>query len=84
MAIDAFVITEPCIDVLDRACVALCPVDCIHEGPDQLYIDPEVCTGCGACEHECPVNAIFPLSEVPPQWTSYVDKNARLANERPR
>lgn len=84
MARDVFVITEPCIGVVDRACVALCPVDCIHEAEDQLYIDPEVCTGCGACEHECPVNAIFMVSDVPTQWESYTAKNARLAKERLR
>ena len=58
-----YVIAEPCIDVLDESCVAVCPVDCIHfdRGADRkLYIDPDECIDCGACEPECPVNAIFP------------------------
>jgi NAD-dependent dihydropyrimidine dehydrogenase PreA subunit len=79
---DVFVIAEPCIGVLDRGCLAMCPVDCIHDGGDQLYIDPDVCTGCGACEHECPVNAIFPLPDLPSKWASYIEKNAQLAKQR--
>jgi NAD-dependent dihydropyrimidine dehydrogenase PreA subunit len=57
-----YVIAEPCVDVMDQACVAVCPVDCIHfdEGTDRiLYIDPNECIDCGACEPECPVTAIF-------------------------
>lgn len=74
----AFVITEPCIDVKDAACVEVCPVDCIHEGEDQYYIDPEECIDCGACEPECPVEAIFPEDEVPEEWQSYIEKNANF------
>ena len=58
-----YVIAEPCIDVIDQSCVAVCPVDCIHfdQGTDRmLFIDPDECIDCGACEPECPVNAIFP------------------------
>ena len=61
-----FIITEPCIDTKDTACVESCPVDCIHPRSDepefedatQLYIDPEECIDCGACVPECPVEAI--------------------------
>ena len=66
----ACVIAEPCIDVLDQSCVAVCPVDCIHfeEGTDRkLFIDPDECIDCGACEPECPVNSIFPAESVPAQ-----------------
>ena len=69
-----YVIAEPCIDVLDESCVAVCPVDCIHfdRGPDRkLYIDPDECIDCGACEPECPVNAIFPEDSVPAEWAQY-------------
>ena len=45
-----YIIAEPCIGVLDRGCVDVCPVDCIYEGPDQLYIHPDECIDCGACE----------------------------------
>ena len=58
-----YVIAEPCIDVLDQACVSVCPVDCIHydEGTDRMdFIDPDECIDCGACEPACPVAAIGP------------------------
>ena len=63
-----YVITEPCIDLLDISCVEVCPVDCIHyeEGTDRkLYIDPDECIDCGACEPVCPVTAIFAEDDVP-------------------
>src|SRR2546425_5381834 len=49
-----YIIAEPCINVKDRSCVDVCPVDCIYEGEDQLYIHPDECIDCGACEPECP------------------------------
>src|SRR5262245_1375964 len=70
-----YVIVEACIGVKDRACVDVCPVDCIYEGEDQLYIHPDECIDCGACEPECPVTAIFPEEDVPPQWKSFIAKN---------
>lgn len=70
-----YVITEACIGVKDRACVDVCPVDCIYEGEDQLYIHPEECIDCGACEPECPVSAIFPEDDVPKAMESYIAKN---------
>ena len=69
-----YVIAEPCIDVLDISCVSVCPVDCIHyeEGVDRkLFIDPNECIDCGACEPECPVNAIFPEESLPTEWAQY-------------
>lgn len=63
-----YVITEACIDVMDQSCVDVCPVDCIHftEGLDHmLYINPDECIDCGACEPACPVNAIYPEDAVP-------------------
>jgi ferredoxin len=70
-----YVIAEPCIETKDRSCVDVCPVDCIHEGPNQLFIDPEECIDCGACEPECPVEAIFPEDAVPQKWDSYIEAN---------
>ena len=71
----AFIICEPCVEVKDSACVDVCPVDCIHEGTDQFYIEPDECIDCGACEPECPVEAIFEEDAVPEQWTDYIKKN---------
>ena len=73
-----YVITQPCIGTKDRSCVDVCPVDCIHDDGDDdqmLYIDPDECIDCGACEPECPVTAIFPEEDTPPQWKSYIAKN---------
>jgi NAD-dependent dihydropyrimidine dehydrogenase PreA subunit len=74
-----YTIAEPCVDVMDQACVSVCPVDCIHfdEGVDRtLYIDPDECIDCGACEPECPVAAIFPADSVPAEWDAYTEVNA--------
>ncbi len=74
----AFVICEPCIGEKAASCVEVCPVECIHEGPDQYYINPDECIDCGACEPECPVEAIFPEDEVPEEWQSFIEKNANF------
>ena len=70
-----YIICEPCVGTMDRGCVDVCPVDCIYEGEDMLYIHPDECIDCGACEPECPVNAIYPEEDVPEEWKSFVDKN---------
>ncbi|MHB2021143.1 MAG: indolepyruvate ferredoxin oxidoreductase subunit alpha [Candidatus Xenobia bacterium] len=70
------VIAQPCRDVKDAACIAVCPVECIYEGPDQFYIHPDECIDCGACISECPVDAIFMDEDLPEQWRPYRRKNA--------
>ena len=70
-----YVITEACINVKDKSCVDVCPVDCIYEGGDQLYIHPDECIDCGACEPECPVTAIFPEEDVPSNQAAFISKN---------
>jgi NAD-dependent dihydropyrimidine dehydrogenase PreA subunit len=70
----AFVITEPCMDVMDQACIRVCPVACIHfdAGKDRkLYIHPDECIDCGACEPVCPVKAIYADFDLPIKWRSY-------------
>ena len=76
----AYVICEPCVDVKDTACVDVCPVDCIHtvDGENQLYINPDECIDCAACEPACPVNAIFMRDEVPAEWNSYFELNEKF------
>jgi NAD-dependent dihydropyrimidine dehydrogenase PreA subunit len=71
----AYVITEACIGVKDRACVDVCPVDCIYEIEEQLVINPDECIDCGACEPECPVSAIFPEDDVPANLKAFIEKN---------
>jgi NAD-dependent dihydropyrimidine dehydrogenase PreA subunit len=76
-----YVIAEPCIDVVDRACVDECPVDCIYEGRRALYIHPDECVDCGACEPVCPVQAIFYEDDVPDRWSGFTEDNARFFNQ---
>ena len=78
-----YTIAEPCVGVCDKACVDECPVDGIQprDGYDdisgkQLYIDPDTCIDCGACEPVCPVNAIYPEADVPDEWAKYTELNA--------
>ncbi len=73
-----YVIAEPCVDVKDRACVEECPVDCIYEGERSLYIHPDECVDCGACEPVCPVEAIFYEDDLPQRWLAYAEDNARF------
>ncbi|HVP38556.1 MAG TPA: ferredoxin family protein [Candidatus Saccharimonadales bacterium] len=73
-----YVITEPCIGTKDKSCVEVCPVDCIHDGGEQLYINPDECIECAACEPACPVNAIFLDVDVPDKWKDYIRKNAEF------
>jgi NAD-dependent dihydropyrimidine dehydrogenase PreA subunit len=77
----AYIIVEPCIGVKDKACVEICPVDCIYEGeregfPDMLFIHPDECIDCGVCQPECPVDAIYPEDDVPEEWSQYIQINA--------
>ena len=71
-----YVITEPCIGTKDQSCVEVCPVDCIYDAGDHFMINPEECIDCGACEPECPVEAIYPEDEVPDDMESYTTKAA--------
>ena len=76
----AYVICEPCVDVMDTACVDVCPVDCIHtsEGENQLYINPDECIDCAACEPACPVDAISMESDVSADWQPFIEINRKF------
>ncbi len=76
-----YVIGLPCVDVKDRACVDECPVDCIYEGERMLYIHPEECIDCGACEPVCPVEAIYYEDDLPDEWKKYQGENERFFSE---
>jgi len=80
-----YVITSACIDVTDQSCVDVCPVDCIHfeQGVDKmLYIDPDECIDCGACEPACPVSAIFAEDDVPPAEQGFTEINRLWYQDR--
>jgi len=76
-----YVISQPCVDVKDRACVDECPVDCIYEGKRMLYIQPDECVDCGACEPVCPVEAIFYEDDTPEEWKGYYDANVHFFDD---
>ena len=76
-----YVIALPCVDLKDKACVEECPVDCIYEGDRMLYIHPDECVDCGACEPVCPVEAIFYEDDVPTQWKDYTAANAEFFDD---
>ncbi len=79
----AFVVTESCIKCRYTDCVEVCPVDCFHEGPNFLAIDPDECIDCALCEPECPVNAIMSEDEVPEDQQKFIALNAELAKNWP-
>ena len=74
-----YVVTENCIRCKYTDCVEVCPVDCFHEGPNFLVIDPEECIDCALCEPECPATAIFAEQDLPPGQERFVALNAELA-----
>ncbi|MBJ8348644.1 4Fe-4S binding protein [Antrihabitans sp. YC2-6] len=84
------VITQNCCN--DAACVAACPVGCIHPTPDEpgydsaemLYIDPEACIDCGACISMCPVDAIRTADDLGDEFARYAEINAFYAANRPQ
>jgi ferredoxin len=78
-----YVVTESCIRCKYTDCVEVCPVDCFHEGPNFLVIDPEECIDCSLCEPECPVKAIFAEDDIPAGQESYLELNAELAKSWP-
>lgn len=79
----AHVVGDACVRCKFTDCVDVCPVDCFHEGPNILVIDPEECIDCGACIPECPVEAIFLDEDVPADQLAYIEINARLAKDYP-
>jgi NAD-dependent dihydropyrimidine dehydrogenase PreA subunit len=76
-----YVIAEPCVDVKDKACIDECPVDCIYEGDRMLYIQPDECIDCGACEPVCPVEAIYYEDDVPENLAEYTKVNIEFFGE---
>ncbi len=78
-----FVVTESCIKCKYTDCVEVCPVDCFHEGPNMLVIDPDECIDCTLCEPECPVEAIMADEDVPEEMQEIIALNEELSREWP-
>ena len=79
----AYVVTEACIRCKYTDCVDVCPVDCFHEGPNFLVIDPEECIDCTLCVAECPAEAIFAEDDVPDAQQQFIALNAEMAKVWP-
>lgn len=78
-----FVVLENCIKCKHTDCVEVCPVDCFHEGPNMLVIDPDECIDCTLCEPECPVEAIVSEDDVPEGQEQFIALNEELSREWP-
>jgi len=78
-----FVVLENCVRCKYTDCVDVCPVDCFHEGPNFLVIDPDECIDCALCEPECPAEAILPEDDLSEEQEKYLALNAELAKEWP-
>ncbi len=78
-----YVVTENCIRCKYTDCVEVCPVDCFHEGPNFLVIDPEECIDCSLCVPECPINAIYAEDDLPQNQLGFVTINKDLAAKWP-
>lgn len=78
-----YVVTENCIKCKYTDCVEVCPVDCFHEGPNFLVIDPDECIDCTLCEPECPINAIFADDDVPEGQEQFIELNKELSQAWP-
>lgn len=78
-----YVVTENCIQCKYTDCAEVCPVECFHEGPNFLVIDPDECIDCAACVPECPADAIFADDEVPAGQKDFIAINAQLGRKWP-
>ncbi len=74
-----YVVLENCIRCKYTDCVDVCPVDCFHEGPNFLVIDPDECIDCALCEPECPAEAILPEDDLSKEQQPFIALNAELA-----
>lgn len=84
-----WIVTRLCRDCMDTACVSVCPVDCIYryQGednkrfPNQLFINPNECIDCGACEPECPWQAIFEEAAAPELFNDDIGLNYKMIDQ---
>ena len=75
------VVTDNCIQCKYTDCVSVCPVDCFHEGPNFLVINPNECIDCTLCVYECPAGAIFDVSNLPSSQVHFIEINRRISEE---
>lgn len=78
-----YVVTENCINCKYTDCVAVCPVDAFHEGPNFLAINPDECIDCHVCVDACPANAIIADDDSHPEMDRWLDINAKMSSVWP-
>lgn len=78
-----FVVTQACVDVKDKSCIVVCPADCIYEGGRMMYINPDQCIDCGACEEVCPTSAIRYDADLSGEDGRFLDLNAEFFEDMP-
>ena len=79
-----FVVSDKCIRCKYMDCIDPCPVDCFHEGPEFIVINPDECIDCNICAIECPVDAIYQDKELPEDQKDFIEINRRLSQIWPR
>ena len=72
----AYVVTDNCTDCRFTDCVEVCPVDCFYGDATMMYINPDECIDCGACEPACPVEAIYAADDLPADKAAWEKINA--------
>ena len=77
-----YLVTDACIKCKHMDCVEVCPVDCFYEGENMLVINPDECIDCGVCEPECPVEAIYPDSQME-DVEPWLEINTKYSEIRP-
>lgn len=78
----AFVVTQACIDIKDKSCMQVCPADCLFEGDRMMYINPDLCINCGACEPACPQEAILLDEELEGDNAQFISINEQFFTEQ--
>ena len=78
-----YLVLDKCIKCKYTDCVEVCPVDCFHEGPNMLVIDPEECIDCSLCVPECPVNAIVSEDDITEAQQPLLALNRELSEQWP-
>jgi ferredoxin len=79
----AHVVTDNCQLCRFTDCVTVCPVACFHADDAHMFIDPDVCTDCGACVPVCPVHAIYEAIDMPDDQRHWIAINAERARVLP-
>ena len=84
----AYVIGEKCLGEQYAQCVAACPVESIYAGDYKgepfMVIDPDLCISCGACQPQCPVNAIFDSEDAAGEWAGINKELAPKFKDNPK